>query len=514
MTLNNIRVDRRTMAAMLGTVPLASSVRIANAQSDRPLRVRMTSDIAEMDPASVFDPSSHYVAGSMYSRLVRYQPGTTDIEPELATDWTISDDGLEYVFHLRQDVTWHKDYGQVTAHDVKYSVERHLNPESRSLFASYFEVMESVEVVDDFTIRFNLNQPFSPFVGSTLAFRSGWIVNQQAIEEGGDNYISNPIGSGPYQFESWEPGRRVTLIANEDYFEGAPEIKRLELIPIAEDASAELAMMSGEIDLSYFNLVEVYQRLHDSGQFVTENPVGLGIHGVLLNMTRPPFDDVLVRRALTHAIDRDGIVASVWRDLAEVPTGFLSPNYFGFSDNVEIYDYDPERAMALLAEAGIPDGFQSSLLYSSGPPWPQIAPIFQENLRAIGVDIELIGLEFAAYQEPRRAGDYDMIAISTSRPADPDLILTEYFHSRNFPPGVNNAFYDQIDDLIEEGRIEQDSDAREVIYEQIQQQMAIDAPGIWVDWYPVLMAHQSDIEGHAVVLNYDLNPQTMRFANS
>lgn len=510
--LTEARINRRSLALMAGMAPLVGVPSVARAQEPRPLRVRMSADISQLDPILIFDPSSHYVAGSIYSRLVRYRPGTTEIQPDLASDWEVSDDGMTYTFHLREDVQWHKGYGQVTANDVKFSVERHLNPENASLFAAYFDVMESVEAVDDFTVRFRLRQPFAPFVGSTLAFRSGWIVSQQAIEDAGEDYLQNPIGSGPYVFESWAPGQNVTLLANEEYFEGAPEIQQLVFVPIPEDSAAELAMLSGEIDLSYFNLVEVFQRLESSGEFVAESPIGLGVHGMMINLTRPPFDDLLVRQAMAHAIDQEGIVATVWQGLAEVPTGFLTPQYLGYTDDVQTYPYDPERAMELLAEAGHGEGFETSLLYASSPPWPQMAPIIQANFQQVGIQLELQQLEFAAYQVPRREGNYDLIAISTSRPADPDLILTEYFHSRSFPPGVNNSYYDQIDELIEEARLEQDTEAREAIYAQIQQRMAEDIPGLWVDWNPILMVHNPDIVGHAIVMNYDLNPQTMRFA--
>lgn len=514
MALQDFLLDRRKLTMAASLVPLATNLRWAHAQEDRPLRVRMSGDLTEADPASVFDPSSHYIVGSMYSRLVRYKPGTTEIEPDLAEDWSISEDGLEYVFNLRKGVTWHKGYGEVTAQDVKYSVERHLDPESRSLFASYFSVLDSVEAVDDYTVKFTLQQPFAPFIGSTLAFRSGWIVNKEAIDVEREEYLRNPIGSGPYQFESWEAGRRVVLTANEDYFEGAPEIKRLEVIPISDDSAAEMALMSGEIDLSYFQNVEAYQRLRDSGQFVAKDSVGLSVHGIMLNMTREPFDSVLVRRALAHAIDVEGIISAVWKDLAGRPTGFLTPNYFGYTDDVEIYEYNPDRARELLAEAGYPDGFQTTFLYSAGAPWPQMAPIIQANFDDIGVETELLGLEFGAYSEPRRAGDYDMISVSTSRPSDPDLILTEYFHSDNVPPGVNNSYYDGVDELIERARVESDPAVREEIYAEVQKQMAIDSPGLWVDWYPDMYVHTPDLEGHAVVMNYDLNPQTMRFKDS
>lgn len=473
------------------------------------LRVRLANDISKLDPVEVFDPDSHYVAGSIHSHLVRYKPGTTELEPELARSWEVSSDGLTYTFKLRDDVQWQKSYGKFTAADVKYSIERHRDPSTRSLFKTYYDILDRVEAVDDATVRMVLKSPFSPFVGSTLAFRSGWIVNEKAIKDAGGDYLHHPVGTGPYVFDHWTPGKEVVLTANDKYFEGAPKIKQLTFVPIPDDTAAELALNNGELDLAYFNNVESYTRLKGNSKLATEDRLGLTVHAIMLNTHRKPFDDLRVRQAMAYAIDRDGIVKTVWKGLARVPTGFISPNYFGYTDQVTQYPFDPGKAKELLAAAGLGGGFKTSLLYSSGPPWTQLAPVIHENLASVGIDTELRQMEFAAYQVPRRAGDYDLIAISTSRPADPDLILTEYFHSSSFPPGVNNSYYDKIDDLIVKGRVTSDQEQRKTIYADIQRQMANDVPVINVDWSPVMMVRQPRVQGHALVLNYDLNPQTM-----
>lgn len=494
---------------LVGVVVLAFAAAPAYPQAPSVLRVRMSNDISKLDPVALFDPSSHYVAGTIHSRLVRYKPGTTQVEPDLAERWEVSPDGKVYTFFLRDNVQWHKGYGTFRAADVKFSIERHRDPAARSLFRTYFDALDRVEVVNERTVRVHLKHPFAPFIGSTLAFRSGWIVNERAIKDAADDYINRPVGTGPYVFERWTPGKEVVLTANDNYFEGRPQVARLVFVPIQDDNVTALALQNGEIDLAYFNDVEAYVRLKNSQKVVTRDMPGLTVHAIMLNMRRKPLDDLRVRQAVTYAVDRPGIVRTVWRGLAKVPTGFISASYFGFSDKVKKYDYSVQKAKELLREAGFPNGFKTSLLYASGPPWTQMAPVIQQNLAAVGIQVELRQMEFAAYQVPRRSGEYDLIAISTSRPADPDLILTEYFHSASFPPGVNNSYYTKIDDLIVKARTETNPEKRRVLYAEIQRQMAEDVPAVFVDWAPIMMARQPRVQGHALIINYDLNPQTM-----
>lgn len=453
----------------------------ASAQDSGPaavIEVAYFRDFRNLDPAHLPGSPEYQIAMNVYSGLVKYQAGSTEVEPDLAESWEISDDGRTYTFHLRDNVQWHHGYGPFTAHDVKYSFERVLDPDEQSRYRSGMEIIESIEVVDDHTVRLVLKEPSAPFLTTQLAFRPGYIVNQRAVEELGEEFALNPVGTGPYQFVSYVPRRELILEANPDFYRGEPSVKRIVWNIVADENVQALALQRDEINYMIPRDVQVWQNLTGAeGIAFTETPT-TGYWQYSLNTRREPLDDVRVRRAIAHAVDKALFVETLLEGQGEPTNTVVSPGLIGHTEDVPSYDYDPERARELLAEAGYPDGFTIEAVYDSASEYGSLmATALQQWLEDIGVELRLVGLEAGAWTARRQAGDYDITISGTTR-ADPDQILSEQFHSDNFPPGGNQSFYSAVDELIEAQRSAVDPENRREILVQIQNRIAEDVPEI------------------------------------
>ena len=260
-------------------------------------------------------------------------------------------------FHLRKGVQFHKGFGEFTADDVKFTIERHLNPKTKSRLRNYYRAVKRVEVVDPYTVRIHFTAPTPGFVGSVAAYFSGWMLSRKAVTKYGKDYALNPIGTGPYVFESYQRGVKTVIVANEAYWEGPPRIKRAEFIPIPEASVLYAALESGDIDLAHIRSATVYNRALKNPNLKVEVKPAMSVRGIYLNTTRKPFKDVRVRHAFAHAINREQILKHVLGGTGKLAVSIFNPNHWGYTEDVRTYEYDPEKAKKLLAEAGYPNGF-------------------------------------------------------------------------------------------------------------------------------------------------------------
>jgi len=461
------------------------------------LKARLLGNISTIDGAKINQVNDHVIAENVYSHLVRYKPGSVDIEPDLAVSWTISRDGKVYTFNLRKGVKWHKEFGGFTAKDVKYSIERTLDPKTKSPNAGDFSLVDKVEVIDDYTVRISLKEPYAPFLTVTLPYRAGWILNQAAVEKFGSEYGLNPIGTGPFIFDRYIPGTEVVLSVNKDYYAGPPKLDRIVFKPISEETVAEIALERGDIDIMYFRSPEVYQRLKVKKGIVVEEKTGLGIYSLVFNIDKKPFSDPRVRKAIHHAINKDQIVKHILGGIATKGTNVLPPNFLSYTEAVTQYDFSPEKAKGLLREAGFGEGFKTTLYYSQLSPWPLVVPVIQEDLKKVNIDVELKGLEHASLMSFIRARKHDFGVQPMLRPPDPDMIFYLMFHSK----GTFNATgYRSEDENIEKARVEMSLDKRKAIYVQLQKKVVEDSPTIPLFYLKVLVARKPYVKGHPVDL--------------
>jgi len=472
------------------------------------LVLRMNDDLLSMDPAQIVTAQDHELAYVVYSGLVRQNVGSPEILPDLATRWEVSSNGLVYTFTLRRGVMWHKGFGEFTAEDVKFSFDRIMNPATRSRFRADFSMVKSVEAVDPHTVRITLANPYPAFLSAVLAYRPGWIVNRKALEQYGRQYMANVVGTGPYVFERYVPGEGVHVVANRDYYGGAPKIQRAMFRIVKEDAVAEIALQKGDLHVAYIEKAAVAARLATNPALVTRSIPLPRVFFVHFNMTRPPFDDVRVRRALSYAVDKRAIVQGVFLGQGVPTDTVLSPGMFGYKSDVR-YDYDPVRAKELLSEAGFPMGKTFEFVVLAGwADWEQMAAALQAEWRKVGVNVKLTALEEAVYQQRRLKLEFDLLSANALR-FEPDQILASWFHGTQIPV-PNASSYKGADALIDSARIELDPKKRLEFYAAVQRKIQEDAPVIPLLNPKLMLAWRPEVKGVEVgFLSYQLEAMTV-----
>lgn len=490
------RRQKSSLSFLLGLSLLASATYMipAFAQEDV-LRVRLGSDISNFDPHGPSTIENTTFSVHVYDGLFGYNYSDMSLEPRLAESYEVSEDGLTYTIKLRQGVQFHDGYGEFTSDDVLFSFQRVTDPNTGSPWAKDFGGVE-FSAPDPYTVELKLAQPNANFLHTLAARNQALILSRKAVEEMGADWITNPVGTGAYSFNTWRPGDRVVLDANPDYFRGAPEIGTVELMVIPEETSAEIALMNREIDVFFaLQSPEVIDRLETAdGVTIDTRPALISCH-LVLNTTVPPLDNVLVRRAMAHAIDRDSLIDSYFQGTKVRTATPLTPEYPEYTDDVPQYPFDPEKAKALLAEAGLADGFDFDYITVALAPYDQFPIVVADDLERVGIRVNLTVMERASYGAARSSGNIPSATTCPSNSPNPDTLLRGLVHSDGFPPGVNTAQYAGADELLDQARATQDNDARIELYRQAQRQIMTDVPTIPLYADRLFTAYQSGIEG-------------------
>ena len=430
------------------------------------------------------------VAGNIYESLLRYD---FDLKPEgqLAESWEISEDGKTYTFKLRDDVTFH-DGEPFTSEDVKFTMDvflRETNPRTRT----YMDHVESIDTPDDHTVVFNLKQPFGPFIGIFEQGTSPMIPKH--IYEGTDfttNEANNtPIGTGPFKFEEWSKGTYIHLVKNEDYYmEGKPYVDEIYYHVIPDAASRAVAYETGKVDVLPGGSVENFDvpRIREmENTCITDQ--GWEYFGPLswiwINMNNKPLDDVKVRQAMMHALDRDFAKDALWNGLGKVATGPLSSSTRFYAGDTPDIGYDPEKAKALLEESSY-DGETIRLLgLPYGETWQRWAEAVKQNLTEIGMNVELIPSDVAGWNQKVADRDFDLAFTYLYQYGDPALGVSRTYMSTNAEPGspwnnVSNYQNPEVDKMFDEAALMASPDDRMAAYKKIQDQIVSDVPNLWL----------------------------------
>ena len=481
---------------------------------DSQIVVGLQAEPVTLDAHQISDYNSSRTAMPMFEGLVRFKDGSTEVEPGLAESWEVSEDGLTYTFRLREGLTFH-DGTPVDAEAAKFSVERQTDPDNpyhdtgEFPYAEFtFGPVESVEVTDPLTVQITLQSTFAPFL-SNMAMHAAALVSPTAVAEYGRDFSDHPVGAGPYRFVSWDKGVEVVLEANPDYYRGAPSVERLIYRPIVEDQARLAALEAGEIDLTVNLPPDDLPRLRDDAALTFAEQAGMHTWYLVFNVTKPPFDNPKVRQAVAHAVDRDAIVQAILGNTGETAQNFLPPVIWGYTDEVAQYPFDPERAQALLAEAGYPDGFEVDFwVPESGSGMQQpvaIATVVQDYLRRVGVNLNIQQFEWGTYLDrvivPADQADtlppvFEMSWIGDN--GDPDNFLYILLSGEQTPPsGFNLGFYDnpEVNALLQEARQTLGQDARTPLYERAQKLIMDDLPVLPVDHETQIVVMDAQIEG-------------------
>ena len=397
---------RMGLAALLATSALVPA-KLAFADTPNnggDIIVTYKDDIATLDPAVGYDWQNWSMINALFSRLVDYKPGTTELGPALADSYDVSDDGKIYTFKLHPGVKF-TNGREVTAADVKWSIERAVNPKTQGPGAGFFhsivgadkmtagtaDTMEGITAVDDHTVKFTLSQPDATFL-NVLALNFASVVPKEAVEAANGDFGKHPVGSGAFTLKEWTIGQRLVFQKNPAYFvKDRPHVDSFTVEVGQEPLVALLRLQKGEVDIAGDGIPPAkYLEMKKSAEFegMIVDRQQLETSYVTLNTQVKPFDNAKVRQAVNMAINKDRIVRII--NGRATPAGqVLPPLMPGYDQNYQGYAYDPEKAKALLAEAGLKDGFSTQIYTSNTDPQPRITQAIQQDLAAIGVKAEI-----------------------------------------------------------------------------------------------------------------------------
>ncbi len=466
------------------------------------------------------DGNSLTAAYQIAENLVSVEPGGTELQPGLATEWSSNEDGTVWTFKLREGVTF-QDGTPFNAEAVKFNIDRWNDPDFEYgfrdegkiyeawgyVFGGYLgdeaAVVKEAKVIDETTLELDLNKPMG-FLPAAMSSSYFGIHSPTAVKKAGADYGQPAVGSvgtGPFQFVEWVDGSQLTLERYPDYWGEPAKVERLVFRGI-EDSTARLAeLQAGSIDIAVNLSPDDAQTIEDDPNLeavTADSNLNIGYIG--FHQANKPLDNLKVRQAIVHAVDWNEVVNAFFGDGAQVASQFIPPGLLGYSDDLEPYSYDPEMAKQLLSEAGVEGGFSTQMWYMpvSRPYFPSAEPVASavaSYLADIGIQAELQTEDWGTYLDDNNTGKFPIYMLGWSADyADPDNFVYTFFGSQE---GVRNFGWDnaKVRNLLDQARQEPDEDTRAELYRQINQIIYDQVPAIPVDHNPVLNAVRTGVEG-------------------
>jgi peptide/nickel transport system substrate-binding protein len=487
-------------------------------------------DSVSLDPINATDGESFIVTRQVFDGLLDFEPGTTNVVPALATEIPEPEDGgLVYTMNLREGVNFH-DGEPLDAEAVVFNFDRwrltdneyHTGGGSATSNFAYFSLMfggfdddsfiENVEAVDERTVRFTLREPLGPFLRN-VAMSPFAIASPAAIRENVENFWQEPVGSGPFRFESWDRGSEVRLSANNEWWGsdvpaseggGGPNVDNIVIRSIPDNTSRVAALTGGELSGADGLTPDDVPTIEENEDLKVLTRPPLNIAYLAMNVQKAPFDDARVRRAVNHAINVQEIVKAFYGDTGQVASNAMPPTVPFFREATRPYEYNPDEARRLLQEAGVGDGFDMDLWYMPIPrPYMPdgrgVAQAMQRDLEEVGINARLVTREWSIYLEETGTGAHDAAMLGWSGDnGDPDNFLTLLASSSATEEDAQNIAYyknPELDDLLRQGATTIDEAERRRLYEQAQEIIYNDAPWVPIVYAEVPLGYQASVEG-------------------
>lgn len=477
------RLSRRSLLRFSAGAVLTLAARPLNSLAGTPGSPRRALIVAQyaepinLNPIiEMVDRPALQIESNVYDTLVRFNYQTGELAPYLATKWARTD-AKTWVFQLREGVQFHKGYGEFTAEDVEFFAN-YIIQEKKPLFFRYSAV-ESVKAVGKYTVEFKTKEPFAPllyFVGTGLG---GFIVSKRAHKElGGDEaYGRTPIGTGPFEFISWERGNQVVIRRNRRYWrQGRPLLEEIVYRPVPDPFVRRTLLKTGDVDLIVSPDYKDIAEFRRDAKYTVSSTPGWSFDYTQTNVERPPFNIKKVRQAISHAVGRQELARNVYFGEATPDDDPLPPGFPGDTPDIERYSNEANivKAKSLLSEAGFSQGLKTTCITSERPSARRSLQIMASQLEKAGITVEIQNLETATYQARWRKGDFDLatefIVIGTP---DPDSAMYHFFHT-----GTNNHGYENrlVDRLLDEARGATDQKRRIDLYRRVLGIALDDAP--------------------------------------
>lgn len=459
------------------------------------LTMALSREPKTLDPQLASSSAETSLLALFFDTLV-YRTLDNQYKPLLAKDWAFFDDGLSATFHLREGVVFH-DGTPLNADAVVFTFQRFTKVGSkRSPLAGELQNIASIEKVDDLTVTFHFTSPSATFLNAISQPYAG-ILSPTAVEKAGEAFGQHPIGTGPFTLAEWNAGQSLVLTPFDKFAwppadvanPGRPYLDKLVLKIIPDSTAQVNALKAGEVDIAYVTSADAISELENDPNITLLDIPSNGLYYLAFNLQKPPLDQLKVRQALSHAINKAEIVSIAFHDLAKPVFTLLPPNVPGASPELEAYElkYDPAKARQLLAEAGLTvdaDGqvlwqgqpLRLKLITYSSPLNSAIATLLESQLRAIGVGLDVQQMEVAGATEAANKGQHDLLLWRYDW-TDPDA-LAMWFSSDRIGAG-NRAFYrnPEVDALLKQGKMELDQSKRIPLYIEAQKRILQDA--VW-----------------------------------
>lgn len=451
-----------------------------------------------LDPHLAVSGKSQGMMRFLYRGLLRFairdgRVSTSEVEPDLAESWVEPDaDHLTWVFQLRQGIQFHKGFGEMTAEDVKFSFERQMRDTQHMPYANNLDVIRSINVVNKHVVRIALKYPDPVFPLRIVGYQQGYIVSKQAVQQYGEQFQWNPVGTGPFYFEQLMKDEKIILKAHHAYLDPReagkgltsmrPSMSEVHWFDVRDDAMKLLGLQYGAFDIIYPSIINktLVARAKQIGAVLDKRGPGMQWN-LFFNTTKKPFDDLEARLAVMSAIDRQAIGAAVWGDdLSMLATSPLPPGYVGHTP-VEIPAYDPKRTQAFLSKSGRTELSLHADYVSEALPQAQIMALVQAQLAAVGIKLPLLTVAHATYHERIRDNLNAMVLYGATRITHADVMLGLFYHSSQAPDprsgnhGTNFAHYRGIDHFLEAARQSRHDSDRLAFYHQAQERLMRDA---------------------------------------
>ncbi|MDQ7843165.1 MAG: ABC transporter substrate-binding protein [Armatimonadota bacterium] len=474
-------------------------------------RRALSSDPATLDPAGTRLVRQDAVRMNIFDTLLDVDPRTLRFTPRAAESWSVSVDGRTFTFTLRRGIRFHHGR-EMTADDVKYSIERILAPETASpqvrgydrivgaqeFIARQAREVSGIRVLDRYRLAITITQPDPNFIWNFAGAFGLYIVPREEAERLGRDFGQRPVGSGPFLFVSWQKDTSILLRANNDYWGGRPYISALEFRIIPDPATAQAEFDTGRLEFMLLSDVN-YRRYAEDPRwqpYVIE-VAELFTRHVGFNVTRPPLNDVRVRQALNYAVDKAALVRTVLGNKAFPPTGVFPPSHPAYNRNLRGYEYNPQRARELLAQAGFPNGFDLELNGSTSPTVGRWMEGIQRYWNDVGVRTRIQQQDFGVVLD--RAGKGEIPTYVLSHGGTPNCVgYLGPFRSRNFGPAGNRMFYknDRVDQLLDQAeRAAAGSPLQIRLCQQAEELIVQDAPWFFFNYNKAVLVHQPNVHG-------------------
>jgi peptide/nickel transport system substrate-binding protein len=468
----------------------------AGAKEEKPLNFALSGNPDTLDPQKTSGTLTFQTVKSIYDTLAEPDENGV-IVPALAESWDVSPDSLTWTFHLRKGVTFHNG-DTFTSADVKASFERILAEETASPHKSGMSIVSSIDTPNDMTVVFNLSGSHAPF----LAFlASGWgAILPKSLIGSGHDFDSLPVGTGPFKLEEWVRDSKVVLVKNDDYWmKGLPKLNQIILNIIPETSIQVQGLIAGQIDIVFIIDSDDIAMLESSSDVKLEENLTSLIMVMPMNTSAAPLDDIRVRQAINYAIDKQQILDIAYGGGEPIGT-FMDRGNAYYKDFTDLYPYNPEKAKALLKEAGIGDDVELKLyLPQNYALHDKAGEMYQEMLTQVGLNVKIQLIDWSTWiSDVYRASKFDLTVIGHTGKLDPDGTLSGYGAGKYV-----QWFNDDAAELINKAAGTIGYEERKVLYDQALEFMAKEVPFVYLGSSYRTTGLRTDVNGFRITPNLD-----------